>query len=147
MCLLSHRRFFISNSLIFAQLRAYLLVFACLFAFQSLFSHSLHMFAPLHALSRNDMRINTRAKVLAKHKGAKQQSPKRQSRLYYFTPLGASDIKGPSQTADTWGLSPSAACHLGRLFPTTSRLRTSPMTRAIPPFRRRRPSRGRPRRS
>ena len=54
------------------------------------------MVAPLHALSRNDMRINARATVLAKHKGAEQQSPKRQSRLYYFTPLGASDIKGPS---------------------------------------------------
>jgi hypothetical protein len=59
------------------------------------------MFAPLHALSRNNMRINARAKVLAKHKGAKKQSPKRQRRLYYFTPLGASDIKGPSQIAGT----------------------------------------------
>ena len=40
MCLLNHRKFFISNSPIFAQMRAHLLVFACLFACRSLFSHS-----------------------------------------------------------------------------------------------------------
>ena len=32
MCLLSHRKSFIPNSLIFAQMRAHLLVFACLIA-------------------------------------------------------------------------------------------------------------------
>ena len=39
-CLLSHRKSFISNSPIFAQLRALLLVFACLFVHRSLFNHS-----------------------------------------------------------------------------------------------------------
>ena len=31
-----------------------------------------------------------------KHKGAEHQSPKRQTQLYYFTPLGAPDIEGLS---------------------------------------------------
>ena len=39
-CLLSHRKSFISNSPIFAQLRALLLVFACLFVYRSLFNQS-----------------------------------------------------------------------------------------------------------
>lgn len=101
MCLLSYRKSFISNNPIFAQLRAYLLVFACLFAYQSLFSHSWQMFVQLCALSRKAMRINAHATILNKHKGAELQSPKKQNRLYYFTPLGTPDIKGPSQTAGT----------------------------------------------
>ena len=106
MCLLSYRKSFISNNPIFAQLRAYLLVFACLFAYQSLFSHSWQMFVQLCALSRKAMRINAHATILVKHKGAEHHSHKRQSRPYYSTPLGASDIKGPSQTVGTLRLSP-----------------------------------------
>ncbi len=59
------------------------------------------MFARLCALSRKAMRVNAYAKILVEHKGAEHHSPKRQSQLYYFTPLGAPDIKGPSQTAGT----------------------------------------------
>lgn len=76
MCLLSHRKSFISNNPIFAQLRAYLLVFACLFAYRSLFRHSWQMFARLCALSRKAMRVNAHATILMKHKGAEHQSPK-----------------------------------------------------------------------
>ena len=65
------------------------------------------MFARLCALSRKTMRINAHATILVKHKGAEHQSPKRKSQLYYFTPLRAPAIKGPSQTAGTWGLSPA----------------------------------------
>lgn len=119
MCLLSYRKSFISNNPIFAQLCAYLLVFACLFAYRSLFSRSWQMFARLCALSRKAMRVNAHATILVKHKEAEHQSPKRQSQLHYFTPLGAPDIKGPSQTADTWGLSPTAG---------TTHLSLSPMS-------------------
>ena len=96
MCLLSHRKSFISNNPIVAQLRAYLLVFAYLFAYRALFSHSWQMFARLCALSRKTMRVNAHATIIVKHKGAEHQSPKRQSQLYYFSPLGAPDIKGLS---------------------------------------------------
>ena len=80
MCLLSHRKSFISNNPIVAQLRAYLLVFAYLFAYRSLFSHSWQMFAQLCALSRKTMRMNAHATILVKHKEAEHQSPKEQSR-------------------------------------------------------------------
>ena len=119
MCLLSHRKFFISNSLIFAQMRAYLLVFACLFGYSSLFSHVLHIFTRSCALTRNAMRDNAHARILVKDKEAEHQSPKRQSRLSYSSPLGASGINGPSRTADTWGLSPTAG---------TTHLSLSPMS-------------------
>lgn len=140
MCLLSHRKFFISNSLIFAQMRAYLLVFACLFVYRSLFSHILHIFTRSYALTRNAMRDNAHARILVKDKEAEHQSPKRQSRLSYSSPLGASGINGPSQTADTWGLSPtagtthlslspmSAITHLS-LSPMSTHLSLSPMSR------------------
>lgn len=76
MCLLSHRKFFISNSLIFAQMRAHLLVFACLFVYRSLFSHILHIFTRSYALTRNAMRDNAHARILTKHKETEHQSPK-----------------------------------------------------------------------
>lgn len=80
MCLLNHGASCNSAVFIFAQIRACMLVFAYLFALQSLFSHSLHMFARVHAVSRNSMRVNAHATIRLKHKGAGHQNPKRQSR-------------------------------------------------------------------
>lgn len=67
-----------------------------------------------------------------KHKRAEHHSPKRQSQLYYFTPLGAPDIKGPSQTAGKKGMSP-AADSLGQslcaaFVATATHLSLSPMS-------------------
>ena len=117
MCLLSHRKSFISNNPIFAQLRAYLLVFACLFAYQSLFSHSCQMFVQLCALSRKAMRINAHATILINIKGRNTKALKDR------TGCITSPLWGHQASKDRPKLPAHRDCP-----PTTGHLSLSPMS-------------------
>ena len=71
-CLLGHWKSFISDSSIFAQIRAHLRVYARFTAKRSLFSPKRRMYAHVHAITREHLRTNAHARIVAKHKEAKR---------------------------------------------------------------------------